>query len=91
MISIIFTWFVRSTGLSAFWTEAVLIAILVAGVIAGYEDWRHEVYEEGVRDTIAAIAREDKKMVDRAIDARSKWQQCETDGGNWDETTGRCH
>ena len=90
MISLIFTWFVRTTGLSSFWTEAVLIAFIVASGIAGYGYWHHEVYEQGVKDTIEAIAREDQKMIDRAVKARGVFEACQNDGGNWNETTGRC-
>jgi hypothetical protein len=65
-------------------------ASVVAAVIAFYGLWHHEVYESGVKDTIAAIARADAKTVDRARKARAVLKDCEAKGLTWDQSTGRC-
>jgi len=91
MINALFTGIANAVGINPLIVEIILIALTLTGGAIGYGVWHHEVYEQGVKDTIAGIAREDKKLIDRAIDARAKWQECTTQGGNWDQTTGRCH
>jgi hypothetical protein len=69
----------------------VLVALgLVGALLTAYGVWHHQVYESGVRDTIAGIAREDAKWIDRAVKARSKWKDCHDQNRGWDQTTGRC-
>lgn len=68
----------------------VAIAGIAVGLVAVYAIWHHEVYQSGVDDTIAKIAREDKALVDRAWEARGQWQACRDLKRGWDQTTGKC-
>lgn len=68
---------------------AVIGGLMIAmGVTYGV--WHHEVYQSGVNDTIASIARADAKTVDRALKARAVLQQCQSSGKQWDQSTGEC-
>lgn len=71
-------------------TKLAIAAGLVAAAVTAYGLWHHRVYESGVRDTIAGIARADAKWIDRASAARGKWKQCHEQNRGWDQTTGRC-
>lgn len=77
------------TGLSLL-TRVLIIAGAVAAFAAGFATWRNSIYESGVRDTVAGIARNDKALVDRAWNARQKLRSCEDTGRAWDQTTGEC-
>lgn len=68
----------------------LIVAGIALALVAIYGLWHHQVYQSGVNDTIAGIAREDKRLVDRAWEARGKWQACRDLGRSWDQTTGRC-
>lgn len=71
-------------------TKLLLALGLVASLGIAYGVWHHKVYQQGVNDTIAAIAREDAKYIGRALDARNKWKECRDQNRGWDQTTGRC-
>lgn len=71
-------------------TKILLGVGLLAAAGTGYGVWHHEVYETGVKDTIAAIARADAKTVARAIAARAVLKDCEAHNMKWDQSTGRC-
>ncbi len=69
----------------------ILIALgLAASLLTAYGIWHHEIYQSGVNDTIAGIARADKAWIDKASSARSKWKECNSQNRGWDQTTGRC-
>lgn len=69
----------------------ILVGIgLLAGLGAAYGVWHHEVYESGVKDTIAAIARADAKTVARAVAARAVLKDCQARNLTWDQSTGKC-
>ena len=66
----------------------VVVPILVLG--GAYAIWHHEVYQSGVNDTIAGIARADARLVDRALKARQKLKECQVKERAWDQATGAC-
>lgn len=69
----------------------ILIGLgLVGALVAAGAEWHHRIYESGVKDTIAAIARADKVVIDRASVARGKWKECDAQNRGWDQTTGKC-
>ena len=75
--------------------SSLVMKLCIAGgvslaIIAGYGLWHHEVYQSGVKDTIAAIARADQKVITRASAARGKWKECHDQNRGWDQTTGGC-
>lgn len=73
------------------WLTKLLVAVgLIGAVVTAYGVWHHEVYESGVKDTIAGIARADQKLIERASAARGKWKECHEQNRGWDQTTGRC-
>jgi hypothetical protein len=68
-----------------------LVALaFVAVALAAFWGGHHGAYQSGVNDTIAGIARADTKLVDRARAARAKLKECEAEGGNWDQSKGKC-
>jgi len=70
--------------------KLAVAAGLVAAVLIAYAAWHHKVYQSGVNDTIAGIAREDSRFINRALAARNKWKQCHDQNRAWDQSTGRC-
>lgn len=69
----------------------ILVGVgLVAATLATYGIWHHKVYQSGVNDTVAKIARADTKLVNRAIKARAKLKDCQSQGKDWDQSTGAC-
>ncbi len=69
----------------------LLIALgLVASLLTAYGVWHHKVYQSGVNDTVAAIARADAKLVERATKARAKLKSCQAFNKEWDQSTGNC-
>lgn len=71
-------------------TRLLLVGGLCVALLATYGAWHHHVYQEGVSDTLAGIAREDAKWIKRALDARAKLKDCDDLGRHWDQTQGRC-
>lgn len=71
-------------------TKLIAGGLVLASIATAYAVWHHKVYQSGVNDTIAAIAREDQRYIKRALDARSKLQDCRDLSRHWDQTTGRC-
>lgn len=63
---------------------------LALTIVAAYGVWHHEVYQSGVNDTIAGIARADAKLVERATKARAKLKDCHATNREWDQSTGQC-
>lgn len=69
----------------------VLVALgLVASLLTAYGVWHHEVYQGGVSDTLARIARADERMVQRALQMRGKLLLCQEAGRSWNQSTGGC-
>lgn len=69
----------------------ILIGLgIAATLVAAYAEWHHQIYKQGVNDTIAGIARADKAWIDKASAARSKWKDCNAQNRGWDQTTGKC-
>jgi hypothetical protein len=68
---------------------AAIVGPIVVGGIA-YGVWHHKVYQGGVDDTIAKIARNDAKTVARASKLRDVYETCAARNGRWDQTTGAC-
>lgn len=66
------------------------IAIVITLTALGYGAWHHEVYQSGVNAAIAGIAKEDARLIDRALQARAKLKDCQGLERKWDQTTGRC-
>ena len=71
-------------------TKLLLAAGLGVALLTAYGVWHHRVYQQGVNDTLAGIAREDAKWIKRALDARGKLKDCADLGRHWDQTEGRC-
>jgi sensor domain CHASE-containing protein len=71
-------------------TKILVAAGLVAAALATYGVWHHKVYQSGVDDAVAKIARADAKLVNRAIEARRKLKDCQSQDKAWDQTTGAC-
>lgn len=83
--AILLAWKAASWGMRI---VAVVGPLIVVGTAYGV--WHHKVYQQGVSDTIAGIAREDSRWINRAIEARNKWKDCRDQGHEWDQSTGRC-
>lgn len=71
-------------------TKLITAGVLIAGLLAAYGVWHHKVYQRGVNDTLAKIARADQKTVERAMKMRAPLVDCESRNLEWDMTTGRC-
>lgn len=87
--------FYLKAGMAALGATGILTKILIglglaATLLAVYGEWHHKIYQSGVRDTIAGIARADEKLVGRAKKARSKVLECQAAGRAWDQSTGAC-
>lgn len=69
----------------------VIIALGLAGVaLTAYGVWHHRIYQSGVNDTLAKIAKADAEMVGRALEMRRVLSDCQAAGRVWDQSTGRC-
>lgn len=77
-------------GAAGIVTKLIVAAGLLAALLAAYGVWHHEVYQSGVSDAVAGIARADSKLVDRALKARGKLKECQALGRPWDQSTGKC-
>ena len=75
---------------SAALTKLAIALGLIGALAIAYGVWHHKVYQSGVNDTIAAIAREDTRFINKALAARTKWKECRDQNRGWDQTTGRC-
>ncbi|ODM71666.1 hypothetical protein [Bradyrhizobium elkanii] len=82
--------FAGLTGLSKTLIVLGLAGVIVAGASTAYGVWHHEVYQSGVNDTIAGIARADDKLVGQARASRKRLQACQARAGHWDQSTGEC-
>lgn len=71
-------------------TKLAIAAGLIAAAGIAYGVWHHEIYQSGVNDAVAGIARADQKLVDRALKARAKLKECQALNRPWDQTTGKC-
>jgi hypothetical protein len=86
MIGLAFKAF-AATGLV---TKLIAVGVLLASMGIGYGVWHHKVYQRGVDDTIAKIARADAKTIAKATEARGVLKSCQARGLGWDQTTGQC-
>lgn len=82
-------------GLAAFggaglMTKAIVIGAMALSLLTAYGVWHHKIYERGVEDTIAKIARADEAILKRARDARSSFASCRSAGRTWDQGTNQC-
>lgn len=77
-------------GTASLVTKLFVAAGLFAAVLTAYGVWHHRVYQNGVKDTIAGMARADAKLVDRALKARGKLKECQAQSREWDQSTGEC-
>ena len=69
----------------------VLVALgLAASLVVTYGVWHHKVYQSGVDDTVAKIAKADAKTIARAQKARDTYKNCNNMGRRWDQATGAC-
>ena len=71
-------------------TKLITAGVLLASLLAAYGVWHHKVYQSGVNDTLAKIARADARTIERASKARSALKDCEARSMQWDMSTGRC-
>ena len=71
-------------------TKLAMGAGAVVALLAVYGVWHHQVYQRGVDDAVAQIARNDARLVARAVAARAKLKECQIGGMSWDQTTGAC-
>ena len=71
-------------------TKLIVAGGLALSLLTAYGVWHYKVYQNGVTDTIAAIAREDQRLINRALEARGKLKECKDAGRPWDQTTGGC-
>jgi hypothetical protein len=86
MIGLAFKAF-AATGLV---TKLIAAGVLLAALATTYGVWHHKVYQSGVNDTLAKIARADAKTVAKALAARGVLKGCQARGLEWDQTTGAC-
>jgi hypothetical protein len=77
-------------GAAGLLTKVLVGLGLVAALLVAYGVWHHKVYKSGVDDTIAKIAANDARLVDRAFKARAKLKDCQAQGRAWDQSTGAC-
>ncbi len=77
-------------GAAGLITKLITVGVLAVSLLAAYGVWHHKVYQSGVNDTIAKIARNDAKLVARALAARGKLKDCQEQGKEWDQSTGAC-
>ena len=70
-------------------TCIVISAFVVASVVSFWIG-NNSAYHRGVDDTIAKIARNDARLVDRAKKARATLLRCQDENKNWDQSTGSC-
>ncbi len=80
----------KALGAAGLLTKLLVAAGLIAAMLAAYGVWHHKVYQSGVNDTIAKIARNDARLVARALEARGKLKDCQNQNKEWDQTTGAC-
>lgn len=71
-------------------TKLITIGVLAVSLLAAYGIWHHKVYQRGVNDTLAKIAKADAKTVARALQFRSVLKDCQARGLGWDQSTGAC-
>jgi hypothetical protein len=71
-------------------TKLLTAAGVLAALLALYGVWHHQFYQRGVDDAVARIARNDARLVARAVAARAKLKDCQIRGMSWDQTTGAC-
>lgn len=77
-------------GAAGLLTKLITVGVLAVSLLAAYGVWHHKVYQSGVNDTLAKIARADAKTIARATEARNAFKNCRDLGKQWDQTTGRC-
>lgn len=71
-------------------TKLIVAGGLALSLLAAYGVWHHRVYQSGVDDTLAKIAKADAKLVNRALEMRRVLSDCTAAGRGWDQSTGRC-
>lgn len=72
-------------------TKLIIALGLAASLLGVYGVWHHRVYQSGVNDTLAKIARAEVKMVGRALKLRQDLTECESiPGREWKMEIGRC-
>lgn len=77
-------------GISQFATAAIVAGIAVTAIGSGLAVYHHEVYQSGYDTALSDIAEENAETIARAVAKRNVWRECQSRGGAWDQTTGRC-
>ena len=90
MIGLVFKAALGAFGAAGLLTKLIVVGSLAVTLLTAYGVWHHSIYQSGVNDTLAAIARADAKTIARAQVARSAWKNCRDLGKHWDQSTGRC-
>jgi hypothetical protein len=80
----------KALGAAGLLTKVLIALGAAASLAAVYAAWHHQIYQSGVNDTIAKIAKADARMIERATKARSALLDCEARKMEWDMSTGRC-
>jgi hypothetical protein len=71
-------------------TKLIVIGSLIVSATVVYGGWYLHVYNKGYRAAIVAIAKQDKRAVKAATDARATLRDCTSRGLVWDQSTGQC-
>ncbi len=90
MIGVVFKGALAAFGAAGLVTKLITVGVLLASLAAAYGVWHHRIYQRGVDDTLAGVARADAKLVNRALQMRSVLNDCKAAGRGWDQSTGRC-
>jgi len=71
-------------------TFCVVVVVFVVASLASYWIGREGSFRRGEAAAIAGIAREDEKLIGRALAARSKLKECQALNMTWVQSTGEC-
>lgn len=75
---------------TSFLTKAIMIGGLALSLLTAYGVWHHSIYQHGVDDTIAKIARGDTATIKKAQAGRNTYAACRAAGKLWDQGGNRC-
>lgn len=80
----------KAFGLAGTVTKLIIVLGLVSTLLAAYGVWHYHVWSNGYEDALAAIAKQDKKAIEKATTYRNAWRQCRDRGMRWEQATGKC-
>jgi len=77
-------------GAAGLLTKAMIVGGMLLSLVTVYGVWHHRIYQSGVDDTIAKIARGDAKTIAKASAGRSAFKVCRDAGRQWDQGSNKC-